>query len=114
MYESGKSLFMEQGLEVLLSHLLRALQKPQDRNQFCQRGFLHLSQALDGKTLAVPNKLLNIHRRANSPNTTSDTSEVLETLAQVVLGARPECFLQQTPQGAGSRELVPNSLLSKR
>lgn len=69
---------MEQSLEVLLSHLLRALQKPQDRNQFCQRGFLHLSQALDGKTLAVPNNLLNIHRRANSPNTTSDTSEVLK------------------------------------
>lgn len=85
MYKSGKSLFMEQSLEVLLSHLLRALQKPQDRNQFCQRGFLHLSQALDGKTLAVPNNLLNIHRTANSPNTASDTSEVLETLAQVLL-----------------------------
>ena len=117
-YGSGKCLFKEQGLEMLLSHLLRALQKPQDRNQFflpawanSQRDFLHLSQALDCKTLDVPRNLLTIHRRANSANTTSGTSEVLQTLAQVLLWAGPGCFPQPRVPVAGSRFQIPPALL---
>lgn len=47
--------------------------------------FLRSSQALDGETLGVPSNLLNTPRRADPPNATSCTSEVLQTRAQVLL-----------------------------